>query len=294
MVLICLLFDRNFNLTPFSRSRAQLVASAAVCAALYAIVNALTSFVSTPFGVGEFRPGVIIPAFFALVAGPIPAAFGAGVGSFIGDMFTLVPEGKSTFLWAVGAGGIGNFVGFLVLGWVYEKLRAWKGFVLGTTAGLFIGNVIASAGVVLLGMFFLPTTAINPFPGMQIGLASGFFIGLLLFWFGTMFPFVIVFVPPILKYLKPYANQLSGTGNYPEIASPSRKIVMSWSIVVALLVLGAMVVALFSGFAGIEDIVGAYGGSLAWAGLFIVSAIVVIIVGAFVPKKSLKPVTQQA
>lgn len=265
-----------------------------MCAALYAMVNALTSFVSTPFGIGEFRPGVIVPAFFALVVGPIPAAIGAGVGSFIGDMVTLVPEGRSTILWAIGAGGVGNFIGFLVLGWVYQKLRAWRGFVLGTTAGLFAGNVVASAGVVLLGMLFLPFSAnLNPFPGMQIGLASGFFIGLLLFWFGTMFPFVIIFVPPIVKYLKPYASQLSPAGNYPEISSPSKRIVLTWSIVVALLVLAAMFVALFSGFAGINDVVNAYGGSLAWAALFIVSAIVVIVVGAVMPKKPLKQLTQK-
>lgn len=280
-------------MTPEQQSRARLVASAAVCAALYAMVNALTSFISTPFGIGEFRPGVIVPAFFALVAGPIPAAIGAGVGSFIGDMVTLVPEGRSTFLWAVGAGGVGNFIGFLVLGWVYQKLRAWRGFVLGTTAGLFAGNVVASAGVVLLGMLFLPTTALNPFPGMQMGLASGFFIGLLLFWFGTMFPFVIIFVPPILKYLKPYASQLSPAGRYPEISSPSRRVVFTWSIVVAILVLAALVVALFSGFAGVEDIVNGYGGSLAWEALFLVSAIAVIVVGALLPNKPLKQVTQK-
>ena len=99
------------------RSRASLVSTAAICAALYAIVNIATSFIQTPFGIGEFRPGVVIPAFFAITAGPIPAAMGAAVGSFIGDMISLVPSGKSTFIWAVGGGGIGNFLGFLALGW---------------------------------------------------------------------------------------------------------------------------------------------------------------------------------
>ena len=96
-----------------TNSRAKLVASAAICAALYAIVNAATSFITTPFGLGEFRPGVVIPAFFAITAGPLPAALGAGIGSFIGDMVSLVPAGRSTFLWALLAGGTGNFLGFL-------------------------------------------------------------------------------------------------------------------------------------------------------------------------------------
>src|SRR5215467_5767946 len=95
------------------RSRSSLVSSAAICAALYAIVNIATSFIQTPFGLGEFRPGVVIPAFFAITAGPLPAALGAAVGSFVGDMVSLVPAGRSTFIWAVGAGGIGNFLGFL-------------------------------------------------------------------------------------------------------------------------------------------------------------------------------------
>lgn len=255
------------------------------------MVNALTSFISTPFGIGEFRPGVIVPAFFALVVGPLPAALGAGIGSFIGDMLTLVPEGRSTFLWAVGAGGFGNFIGFLVLGWVYQKLREWRGFVLGTTAGLFVGNAVAAAGVVILGALFLPTSALNPFPTIPMSVGAGFFVGLLLFWFGTMFPFVIVFVPPIVKYLKPYASQLSPPGNYPEIASPSKRVVYTWSIIVAVLVLVALVIALFSGFVGIEDIVNGYGGSLAWASLFIISAVAVIVVGALVPKPMPKQVT---
>ena len=123
---------RNSSVT---RSKSSLVSTAAICAALYAIVNIATSFIQTPFGIGEFRPGVIIPAFFAITAGPIPAAIGAAVGSFIGDMISLVPTGKSTFIWAVGGGGIGNFFGFLALGWIYEKMKSWKGFVFGYYSG---------------------------------------------------------------------------------------------------------------------------------------------------------------
>src|SRR5579872_5394262 len=121
-----------------SQSTARLVAAAATCAALYAIVNILTSPIRTPWGVGEFRPGVVIPAFYALVFGPIPAALGAGFGSFIGDMVSLVATGGSNPILAIVAGAPANFLGFLVIGWVFQKIRSWKGFVVGTTAGLFI------------------------------------------------------------------------------------------------------------------------------------------------------------
>ena len=267
-------------------SRAKLVASAAICAALYAIVNAATSFVTTPFGLGEFRPGVVIPAFFAITAGPLPAALGAGIGSFIGDMVSLVPAGRSTFVWALLAGGTGNFLGFLVLGLVYEKLKNWRGFVFGTAAGLFVGNLVAAAGVVLLGMFFLPSSAANPFPGMAGGLAGGVGIGLLLFWFGTMFPFVIILDPPIVRLLRPYASNLSVGRMYPDLSEPNKKVLWTWSILVAVLVLGALAVALFSGIPGVKGIVTGDGGVLNWELLFVISAIAVLVVGALLPQIS--------
>jgi uncharacterized membrane protein len=269
-----------------SNKRANFVATAAICAALYAVVNAITSFIPTPYGIGEFRPGVVIPAFFAITAGPLPAALGAGIGSFIGDMVSLVPAGRSTFLWALLAGGIGNFLGFLVLGLVYEKLKSWKGFIFGTAAGLFVGNLVAAGGVVLLGMFFLPSSSINPFPGMAGGLAGGIGVGLLLFWFGTMFPFVIVFVPPIVRMLRSYASNLSVGREYPELVEPNRKLLWIWSILVAILVLACLGVAVLSNVSGIKAIVNQDGGALNWELLFIISAVAVLVVGAFSPQIS--------
>jgi hypothetical protein len=272
-----------------TKSRASLVSSAAICAALYAIVNIATSFIQTPFGVGEFRPGVVIPAFFAITAGPLPAALGAGIGSFIGDMLSLVPAGKSTFLWAVGGGGIGNFLGFLALGWVYEKMKSWRGFVLGTTAGLFVGNLIAAMGVVFLGLLFLPLSSINPFPGMGGMTAAGWVIGLLLFWFGTMFPFVIILVPPLIRVMRPYASKLSADREYPELGEPNKKIVWTWSILVAILVLAGLAVALISGLSGVKTVVSVFGGSINWELLFVFSAAAVLVIGAFLPQISPRP-----
>jgi hypothetical protein len=269
---------------PGANSRVRLIASAAVCAALYAIVNAATSLIHTPWGIGEFRPGVVIPAFFAITAGPIPAAIGAGVGSFIGDMISVVPQGSSTFLWAIAAGAPGNFIGFLALGIVYEKMKKWKGFAFGTTIGLFLGNLVAAAFIVYTGMFFLPNSTINPFPGMQTNLATGIGVGLLLFWFGTMFPFVIILVPPLVRLLRPYASSLAVGREYPDLSEGNRKLVWGWSILVAVLVLAALVVAIFSGVAGIKDIVSSKGGAEFWEAIFIISAVSVLIVGAFIPQ----------
>ncbi len=272
-----------------TKSRSSLVSTAAICAALYAVVNIATSFIQTPFGVGEFRPGVVIPAFFAVTAGPLPAALGAAIGSFIGDMLSLVPAGKSTFLWAVGGGGIGNFLGFLALGWVYQKMKSWRGFVLGTTTGLFVGNLVAAVGVVFLGLLFLPLSALNPFPGMSSISAVGWVIGLLLFWFGTMFPFVIILVPPLIRIMRPYASQLSVGREYPNLSEPNKKIVWTWSILVAILVLAGLAVALISGLTGVKTVVSAFGGSVNWEVLFVFSAIAVLVIGAFLPQISPRP-----
>ncbi|MGI0091846.1 MAG: hypothetical protein ACREBS_09065 [Nitrososphaerales archaeon] len=273
-------------------SSGRMVATAAICAALYATVNAITSFFPTPYGIGEFRPGVVIPAFFAITAGPLPAAIGAGVGSFVGDMVSIVPAGRSTFLWALGAGGVGNFLGFLVLGLIYQKMKNWKGFIFGTTAGLFIGNLVAAAGVVLLGMFFLPSSGLNPFPGMGGGLATGLGIGLLLFWFGTMFHFVIILVPPLVRVMRPYASSLSVDRRYPSLVEQNKKAVWAWSIFVAILVLAALAIALLSQVAGINAIISEDGGVFRWEVLFIVSAIAVLVVGALLPQIS-APVTRK-
>ena len=248
-----------------SKSRAKFVASAAICAALYAIVNALTATLRTPWGVGEFRPGVLIPGFFAIVAGPIPAAVGSAVGSFIGDMLSLVPSGGSTPALALLAGAPGNFLGFLIIGYVYEKMRSWKGFILGTTSGLFVGNLWAAAAVVYLA-----------------GLPDSLILGLLLFWFGTMFPFVVIFVPALVRYLRPYAGSLAIGREYPTISEPNRKVLWTWSILVALLMLAALVVLLFAQ----TSLVSSSCGALAWELLFGISAIAVLVVGAFIPQKT--------
>ncbi len=243
-----------------------MVASAAICAALYAIVNALTSLLKTPWGVGEFRPGVIIPGFFAVVAGPIPAAIGAGVGSFVGDMVSLVPAGGSTPFLALFVGAPANFIGFLVLGWVFQKFPTWKGFIIGTTSGLFLGNLFAAEGV-----------------GAVLNLPQASAIGLLLFWFGTMFPFVVIFVPALVRFLKPQASKLTNKSSYPEITEPNPKVLWTWSVLVSILVIAAMLVIVFSQASFVQ----LTGGTLvAWEALFLISAASVLIVGAFIPRAS--------
>jgi hypothetical protein len=269
---------------PFGSSK--FVASAAMCASLYAIFDALTSTLRTPWGVGEFRPGIVIPVFFALVAGPLPAALGAGVGSFIADMVSLVPSGASTPALAAIAGAPANFLGILLVGWVYQKFRTWRGFIGGTTVGLFFGNLWAAGFVVWL-----------------LGLSSSLILGLLLFWFGTMFPFVVILVPPMLRYLRPYASKLSSRLDYPVIIEPNRKLLWIWSVTIAVLVLAAMGALLVFQAGLVKSSPGAVlnlgfaqislSGAQAWELLFGVSAISVLLVGAFIPRTAIKQSSSQ-
>jgi hypothetical protein len=209
--------------------------------------------------------------------GPIPAALGAAVGSFIADMVTLVPSGSSTPLLAAVAGAPGNFLGFLIIGYVFQRIRNWKGFILGTTSGLFVGNLWAAAFVVYL-----------------LGLPQSLVLGLLLFWFGTMFPFVVILVPWMVRYLKPYASQLSPGAKYPTITVPSRRVLWTWSILVAALVLAAMGALLAFQTGLVSESPGGYlgpifiSGPLSWELLFGISAAAVLIVGAFIPTSSPK------
>jgi uncharacterized membrane protein len=79
-------------------------------AALYAVAISVTAPIPTPWGVGHFRPGVVVPAVFAVVAGPYVAGIGAALGTFVGSV-VLSSVGLSNPLLSLVAGFPGNFAG---------------------------------------------------------------------------------------------------------------------------------------------------------------------------------------
>ncbi|MGA1975433.1 MAG: hypothetical protein ABSG92_07335 [Conexivisphaerales archaeon] len=166
------------------------LARMAICAALYAVVNGITAPISTPWHVGQFRPGVVIPAIFSITSGTMVGAAGAGLGSMVGDILFLVPLGQTNYLLAVAAGLPGNFVGFLLFGWIVNRYKSWSAFTVGSVVSLLVGNVIAAAGVMLLAF---PSSTGNSF---WMGL-----MGFTLFWEFTMLPFMILVVPVVLRAL---------------------------------------------------------------------------------------------
>ncbi|MBS7627321.1 ECF transporter S component, partial [Candidatus Bathyarchaeota archaeon] len=182
------------------RSRALSIALIAISAALYAAAIAVTAPIPTPWGVGHFRPGVVVPAFFAVVCGPMIGGAGAALGCFIGD-YALSLFGLTDPLLSLIAGVPGNFVGFYMLGWFTSRYKSWLAFQVGSLISLIVGNLIAASGVVAYLTFIIPIWA--PWP-QDVKIAT--VLGFTLFWFSTMLPFVVPLVPILVRRVSKYSH----------------------------------------------------------------------------------------
>src|SRR3989442_6821527 len=91
------------------------VAVIAITAALYAVGKALTGYIPTPWGVGQFLIGVFLPGYFAVVSDTLSVAIGAGIGPFVGGVVFLLPLHESTPFLNLCAGGSANFLCPLLL-----------------------------------------------------------------------------------------------------------------------------------------------------------------------------------
>lgn len=175
------------------------VALTALCATLYASLIALTATIPTPWGVGHFRPAVVIPALFGLISSPWVAALGAALGTQIGSF--MLPTGLGP-LGSLVSGLPGNFFGFLIYGFIVRKCRSWARFVVGTVLGTLVGNFIAASGVV-----FWLTVVVPKWAGLSSEALLLTVFGLTMFWEVTMVPFILLVVPPIIAALRPLENR---------------------------------------------------------------------------------------
>jgi uncharacterized membrane protein len=103
-----------------------------MCAALYAISSFATAYIPSPWGFGQFRPGVVIPAFFAAIFGPMPAGIGAALGTLIADSVKHGYLYPGSYLAAVP----GNFIGFYLFGYILRKKFNWGRFILASNVTL--------------------------------------------------------------------------------------------------------------------------------------------------------------
>ncbi len=238
-----------------SYSLASRVATIAIVAALYAVGKALTAYIPSPWGIGEFLIGLFIPAFFAVVSETFPVALGAGLGTFVGDVFFLTPLKETTPVLSLVAGVPANFFAFLLFGWFVKRYRSWPAFVASTVCFVTLGNLIAAVSVVEF-----------------LALPQGLILGFTLFWNIGAIPAVIVGVPILLRATQPLIGR-----------STILKYSASWSGGV-----GPRQTATALGFSALFVIfgaalfLGAPGTLSSWPGLglyFAIAAVVVVIFG---------------
>lgn len=189
----------------FVRQRTIKISMTAICAALYTVSIATTSFIPTPWGVGQFRWGVIFPALFAIIGGPWVAGIGAAIGTFLGS-YILMFFGLSSPILSLFSGVPANFVGFFLFGYLVRKYKSWSNFIWISLLTLAIGNFIAAFNTVLFYSYFI-NPSLNKFALLLQ--SSDWFVrmsitfGLLLFWLLTMFPIVVFVTPPLIRALSP-------------------------------------------------------------------------------------------
>jgi uncharacterized membrane protein len=171
-------------------TKAQRVAAAALCAALYGSTGYLTSFIQSPWGFGQFRPAAaVVPVIFAVFFGPWVGGVGAALGSQIVDMLT-----PGYALSGLIAGMPGNFIGFFLYGWLLRGKFSWRRFVLTSASVLFIANLVTAALVAVYYAIFLPQI-FNLVWGVALT------IGLTAYWFITMLPFALTVDPALIRIL---------------------------------------------------------------------------------------------
>ncbi|MDQ1278827.1 MAG: hypothetical protein QG670_87 [Thermoproteota archaeon] len=212
----------------------------AVSAALYAVSIALTAFIPTPWGIGSFRPGVLVPAFFALMFGPIIGGVGAGIGCFIGDLFQSY-FGLTTPLLSLVAGVPGNFIGFFLLGLLVKKYRSWSGFTISSFISLLIGNLVCAVGVVGYLSFFFQAWAALP-----IDVKLGAIVGFTFFWVGTMIPFVIPLMPLLVRSVNPVLLENRGNLEIKKVTWGKTTGTLKSAIFVSLVLAGLYIIVMFT------------------------------------------------
>ncbi len=166
------------------------ITSTIFCAALYAVGSFLTAYVQSPWGFGQFRPAVVIPAVFSIVSGALPAGIGSAIGTLICDS---IKHGQ-LYIPSLVSAVPGNFIGFYMLGKMLQGKFSWQRFVVAGITSLVASNVITA---------FLYVPANYMLGAIPASLAMSdlvvLAIALTVWWFVTMLPFMLLVTPPIIK-----------------------------------------------------------------------------------------------
>ena len=169
-----------------------LLVTMAINAALYAVGSFVTAYIPSPWGVGQFRPAVIIPAFFATIFGPWVGGIGAALGTLIVDS---VKHGQLYFGSLIAAVP-GNFVGFFLFGYFLKRKFNWARFIAIANVTLVVANlIVAFLYVFAFKVLYASAPSYTALSADALIMLS---IGLTIFWFVTMLPFVLLVTPPLI------------------------------------------------------------------------------------------------
>jgi len=173
--------------------KSLVVVATSMCAALYAIGAYATAYIPSPWGFGQFRPAVVIPAFFATIFGPWPAALGAALGTLIADSTKHGYLYPGSFLAAVP----GNFIGFFLFGYILKKRFSWGRFIAASNLTLTVANLI----VAFLYVFLFKVLYVGDIKYVTVApqVLTYLSIGLTIYWFVTMLPFVLLVTPLLIR-----------------------------------------------------------------------------------------------
>ena len=193
----------------------------AISAALFAVAKGLPAYIRTPWGVGQLFIASFIPVFFAVTADALPAAIGAGAGSFLGDIFFLVPLGATTPYFAITVGAPANFVATFLLAVFVKRYKSWSAFVAATVTFLTMGNFIA--GALLWWLAPLPDASL--------------ILGFTVYWDMTSVPAILIGVPALVRATGPIIGRSKILRYSPDWSGVGRR-QMSVALIFSLLFVG--------------------------------------------------------
>ncbi len=168
------------------------VALSAVCAVLYAMGSLLTTYIHSPWGAGQFRPAVVIPAVLSTLFGPMVGGLGAAIGTLLADS---ISHGQF-YIRSLVSSVPGNFVGFYLFGWLMKRKFNWGNYIRASQITLLLANGIVAFLYVYFRVFVEGSYPIA-FRETWIYIS----LGLVAWWYVTMLPFVLLIGPPLIRAL---------------------------------------------------------------------------------------------
>ncbi len=166
------------------------VTASATCAVLYAMGSLVTGQIRSPWGAGQFRPAVFIPAVFATIFGPLAGGLGAALGTLIADSINRGQIYVRSIVSAVPA----NFIGFYLFGWFLNRRFTWTRYVRISQLAILVSNTVLAFLYVPFRVF-VDASFPETFKQAWVPLSLGF----LAWWYITGMPFVLLLGPPIIR-----------------------------------------------------------------------------------------------